>query len=216
MRLKSNEKLLTLKQVCEILKCHPNSLRNWDRTSKLKAIRVGKREDRRYRKDDVLKFLDSMNTDKTNTVSVSIPLLGFASCGTPEFFANENIEDFIPVDGNLIRGDKNNYYLLRTSGTSMEKANIPDKSLALIERADLYDEGDDVVVAIDGLATIKRMYKGNSALLFMPVSSDDKHKPIVAKENFYIAGKVVCTVPDPMTLGEIRYVDDNGKIIIPS
>lgn len=207
MRLKNKENLLTLKQACALLKCHPNSLRNWDKTGKLKAIRIGNRLDRRYYKDDIMKFLDSMDSDQSTSMSISIPLLGAASCGTPEFFTNDNIEDFIPVDESLIRGEKNDYYLLRTSGTSMDKANIPDKSLALIERSDIYEEGDDVVVAIEGLATIKRMYKGNSALLLMPVSSDDKHKPIVAKENFYIAGKVICTVPDPSTLEEMRYVD---------
>jgi SOS-response transcriptional repressor LexA len=210
MRLKNKENLISLKQACTLLKCHPNSLRNWDKAGKLRAVRVGSRQDRRYYKDDILKFLDNMNSEnagKSIPTSISIPLLGMASCGTPEFFANDNIEEFISVDENLVRGEKKNYYLLRTSGTSMENANIPDKSLALIERADLYEEGNDVVVAIDGLATIKRMYRGNSALLLMPVSSDDKHKPIVAKENFYIAGRVVCTVPDPNALEEIRYVN---------
>ena len=207
MRLINKENLLSLKQACALLGCHPNSLRNWDKTGKLKAVRVGNRQDRRYYKEDLIKFLDSMNSDNPSLISVSIPLFGSASCGTPEFFANDNIEDFIPVDESFIRGKKENYYLLRTSGTSMDKANIPDRSLALIERVDSYEEGEDVVVAIDGLATIKRMYKGNAALLFMPVSSDDKHKPIVVKENFYIAGKVVCTVPDPSSIEEMRYVD---------
>ena len=216
MDTKKRGKLLTLKQACAILKCHPNSLRNWDRSGKLKAVRIGTRKDRRYYKDDVVKFLEKMNEESSLgsiASSVSIPLLGSASCGTPEFFANENIEDFIPVDENLIRGDRDKYYLLRAFGTSMENANIKNKSLTLIEKNDSYEEGDDVVVSVDGLATIKRMYKGNSALLLMPVSSDDKHKPIVAKENFHIAGKVVCTVPDPTLLEEVRYIDDEGKVI---
>jgi len=49
--------VLTLKQACEILNCHPNTLRNWDNQGILKAIRFGKRGDRRYKKEDVLKIL---------------------------------------------------------------------------------------------------------------------------------------------------------------
>ncbi len=49
--------VLTLKQACEILNCHPNTLRNWDNQGALKAIRFGKRGDRRYKKEDVLKIL---------------------------------------------------------------------------------------------------------------------------------------------------------------
>lgn len=49
--------ILTLKQACEVLNCHPNTLRNWDNEGTLKAIRFGKRGDRRYRKEDVLAIL---------------------------------------------------------------------------------------------------------------------------------------------------------------
>ena len=53
---KSSE-ILTLKQSCEILNCHPNTLRNWDNKGKLKAIRFGSRGDRRYKKEDILKLI---------------------------------------------------------------------------------------------------------------------------------------------------------------
>ncbi len=49
--------ILTLQQACEILNCHPNTLRNWDNQGILKAIRFGKRGDRRYKKEDILKIL---------------------------------------------------------------------------------------------------------------------------------------------------------------
>ena len=50
--------VLTLKQACEILNCHPNTLRNWDNKGILKAIRFGSRRDRRYKKSDILKLLN--------------------------------------------------------------------------------------------------------------------------------------------------------------
>jgi excisionase family DNA binding protein len=49
--------ILTMKQVCELLNVHPNTLRNWDNNGVLKALRFGSRKDRRYRKEDILKIL---------------------------------------------------------------------------------------------------------------------------------------------------------------
>ena len=50
--------LLSLKEACKILKCHPNSLRQWDKKGILVAVRFGERKDRRYRKEDILRLLN--------------------------------------------------------------------------------------------------------------------------------------------------------------
>ena len=42
--------LISLKEACEILKVHANTLRNWDRKGILKAVRIGEKKIRRYRK----------------------------------------------------------------------------------------------------------------------------------------------------------------------
>lgn len=49
--------ILTLQQACKVLNCHPNTLRNWDNNGFLKALRFGRRGDRRYRKEEILKIL---------------------------------------------------------------------------------------------------------------------------------------------------------------
>jgi excisionase family DNA binding protein len=49
--------ILTLKETAEYLRVHPNTLRNWDRAGLLKSVRYGTRKDRRYMKEDVLKFI---------------------------------------------------------------------------------------------------------------------------------------------------------------
>lgn len=49
---------LTLMQVAELFQVHPNTLRNWDKNGTLKAVRIGVRKIRRYKKSDVLKMLD--------------------------------------------------------------------------------------------------------------------------------------------------------------
>jgi excisionase family DNA binding protein len=47
-----------LAEACEILSCHPNTLRKWDNKGFLKAIRLGTRGDRRYKKSEILKLLE--------------------------------------------------------------------------------------------------------------------------------------------------------------
>lgn len=136
-----------------------------------------------------------------------IPLLGTVSCGTPAFFADDNIEEYMPVDVNLLDDyNKHSYFLLRTSGTSMNKANINDKSIVLVEKLDAYEDGDKVVAVLDGLATIKTLHKGKEALVLTPESSDSKHKPIIVKNEFHIAGRVVCEIPDIASDDGVKYV----------
>lgn len=50
--------LLTLSEACEILKVHPNTLRQWDAKGILPAIRIGEKRVRRYEKDAILRMLN--------------------------------------------------------------------------------------------------------------------------------------------------------------
>ncbi len=51
--------LLTLKEACELLKVHPNTLRAWDKKGILPAVRIGERRVRRYRKEDIRKLMQT-------------------------------------------------------------------------------------------------------------------------------------------------------------
>ena len=51
-------KLLTLKEACDILKVHPNTLRQWDNKGVLKAVRIGVKKVRRYKKADIIEFIN--------------------------------------------------------------------------------------------------------------------------------------------------------------
>ena len=50
-------KLLKIREAAEMLSVNPETLRRWDRSGKLKAIIISKRGDRRYRKEDIVKFI---------------------------------------------------------------------------------------------------------------------------------------------------------------
>jgi len=52
------QELLTLRQAIELLKVHPNTLRAWDKKGILKAVRIGERKLRRYKREDLVKFME--------------------------------------------------------------------------------------------------------------------------------------------------------------
>ncbi len=51
--------LLTLKEACQILHVHANTLRNWERMGKLEAIRIGSRRDRRFTKQSLVSLFQT-------------------------------------------------------------------------------------------------------------------------------------------------------------
>lgn len=58
--MKDNTKipeLITLMEASAILKVHPNTLRLWDKKDVLKAIRIGVKRARRYKKEDIEEFI---------------------------------------------------------------------------------------------------------------------------------------------------------------
>ena len=64
----SLETMLTVRQVADFLHVSICTVRRWSNNGTLKYYRVGSRGDRRYRKEDVLQFLEqSSRSKKTNS-----------------------------------------------------------------------------------------------------------------------------------------------------
>lgn len=51
-------KLLRIKEAAELLGVNPQTLRRWDNEGRLKAVRIGKRQDRRYKSEDIQKIVE--------------------------------------------------------------------------------------------------------------------------------------------------------------
>lgn len=51
-------KLLRISQAAEMLGVNPETLRRWDRSGELRAIKLGKRGDRRYRASDIERMIN--------------------------------------------------------------------------------------------------------------------------------------------------------------
>lgn len=63
MHSSSAEKLLTAREVAELLHVHIATVRRWSRRGVLKSYRVGPRGHRRYKLEDVYACLESISGD---------------------------------------------------------------------------------------------------------------------------------------------------------
>lgn len=61
-KVQTNTELISLKEASTMLKCHPNTLRQWDNKGILTAVRFGERKDRKYRKSDIINLLSKKIT----------------------------------------------------------------------------------------------------------------------------------------------------------
>ncbi len=50
-------RLIKIREAAEMLGVNPETLRRWDREGKLKAIIISKRGDRRYKQEDIERFI---------------------------------------------------------------------------------------------------------------------------------------------------------------
>jgi excisionase family DNA binding protein len=51
-------KLLSLRETARILGVNPQTLRRWDDSGRLRAVRVGSRRDRKYKLSDIVSILE--------------------------------------------------------------------------------------------------------------------------------------------------------------
>lgn len=64
-QLETMDDLLTIGQVSELFKIHPDTLRNWEKSGELVPLRVGPRKDRKYRKQDIETIVSKMGSKLT-------------------------------------------------------------------------------------------------------------------------------------------------------
>jgi len=60
-----SDDLLTIGEVAKLFKIHPDTLRNWEKAGKITPLRVGPRQDRKYRRQDIQTLADEMGSKLT-------------------------------------------------------------------------------------------------------------------------------------------------------
>lgn len=53
--------MLTIREVARIFHVHPNTLRRWSNNGRIRAYRITERGDRRYKREEIARFLDELN-----------------------------------------------------------------------------------------------------------------------------------------------------------
>lgn len=139
---------------------------------------------------DSPKKKDVIDFQKVDTNSFQkVPLIGTIACGTP-IFAEENIEDYVPIyfSENL---KKENVFALRCKGNSMEPT-LLNGDIVFIQKQPTVEDGEIAAVLIDGEATLKRVKHIDNKVLLMPDNTNG-FQPIVLdqKNPGKILGKVI-------------------------
>jgi repressor LexA len=125
--------------------------------------------------------------------TVDIPLVGSVACGLPSL-AEQDHEALIPVSTRIARPGYR-YFLLRATGSSMNKSGIKDGDLLLVRQQPKAEDGERVVALINDNATVKHIHHEEDVIVLKPNSTEKKHKPIVLSEDFMIQGVVAAVLP---------------------
>ena len=123
-----------------------------------------------------------------STHIIKLPLIGQVAAGKP-ILSEQSIEEYISVPKHMVGANTQGAYLLRVKGDSMIDDAIFDGDIIIVRSGLQASNGDIVVAVINGEATVKRFYKEKSKVRLQP--SNDKYEPIIVKEDFQLAGKVI-------------------------
>jgi len=56
--------MMTVREVARLLHVHPNTLRRWSNNGRLKAYRINPRGDRRFKREEIERFLAELSEAK--------------------------------------------------------------------------------------------------------------------------------------------------------
>jgi len=122
-----------------------------------------------------------------------VPVLGKVAAGQP-IYADENIEDYYPVDISMLRiydNDLSNYFYLRIHGNSMEPL-INDGDLVLVRKGPAENGDIAVVLCEEEEACVKKIQYAPGGDILILISRNPDYSPIVKPlSECKILGKVI-------------------------
>ena len=119
------------------------------------------------------------NVSGLNQEIINLPLVGQITAGEP-ILAQENIEEYIPLPSNLIKGSDN--FVLKVKGDSMINAGILNNDYIIVDKKNTASNSQIVIALINGeTSTVKRFYKENNFVRLQP--ENDFMEPIILEAN---------------------------------
>jgi repressor LexA len=131
--------------------------------------------------------------------STYVPLIGKIAAGFP-ILAQQDAEEHLPVDPNLFGSHE--VFALKVSGDSMKDEYIRDGDLAIIRPQEFAENGEIVVVLLDGIepeATLKIFRQQNGDIELHPANPSYPVMRFSGKDRFRvkILGKLVGVIRRP-------------------
>lgn len=114
-----------------------------------------------------------------NQEILNLPLVGQITAGEP-ILAQENIEEYIPLPANLIKGSNN--FVLKVKGESMINAGILNNDYIIVDKKSTASNSQVVIALINGeTSTVKRFFKEGN---FVRLQPENEHmEPLILDEN---------------------------------
>lgn len=130
---------------------------------------------------------------RTETL-VSVPVVANVGCDDLSTFAQEQYDEFLQVDKKIVE-ENGDIVAVRAVGDSMLDAGINSGDYILVQFTDNVKSGDRVAAIVGDMVTVKRLERRDGVTILYPENKDPKYKPIVLREDFKIAGRVLCVIP---------------------
>ena len=138
--------------------------------------------------------LRAVDADGHAATLVSVPVVANVGCDDLSVFAQEHSDEFLQVDKHIVE-ESGDIVAVRAVGDSMADAGVQSGDYILVQFTDNVKSGDRVAAIVGDMVTVKRLERRQGVTMLYPESSDPKYKPIVLREDFKIAGKVLCVIP---------------------
>ncbi|WGX74932.1 transcriptional repressor LexA [Paraclostridium bifermentans] len=120
-------------------------------------------------KPRAIEVLDSNKGEGVNGLNqevLHLPVIGQITAGEP-IFAEQNIEEYIPLPANFIVGNDN--FILKVKGESMVNAGILDGDYVIVDKANTAYNSQIVVALVrEDSATVKRFFKEENHIRLQP------------------------------------------------
>jgi repressor LexA len=137
---------------------------------------------------------------RTETL-VSVPVVANVGCDDLSVFAAEQYDEFLQVDKKIV-DSAGEIVAVRAVGDSMADAGVTSGDYILVQFTDNVKSGDRVAAIVGDMVTVKRLERREGVTILYPESKDPKYKPIVLREDFKIAGRVLCIIPAAVAAAE--------------
>lgn len=138
--------------------------------------------------------LRAVDAEGHSTTLVSVPVVANVGCDDLSVFAQEQTDEFLQVDKHIVE-EAGEIVAVRAVGDSMLDAGVHSGDYILVQFTDNVKSGDRVAAIVGDMVTVKRLERRQGVTILYPESKDPKYKPIVLRDDFKIAGKVLCVIP---------------------